>query len=187
MKPPLHRLVLLTAASAMACCAPALAGPREEVDAAIARFAEARSYRASMTATGPQPIRSELEFVAPDRYRMTMPGVGAQTIVGDTMYMNLQGRTMKVPLPKGALGQWNDPDRLAQNTRDMQVTALGVDAASGSPARRYQVRFQHPDPGEMTLWVGADGYPSQIVTGGDSSTTIRYSDFNDPSIRIAAP
>lgn len=79
--------------------APARAGAREEVDAAIAKFAAARSYRASMTAGASRPMSSELDFVAPDRYRMRMTGVGEQTIIGSTMYMTLQGRTMKLPNP----------------------------------------------------------------------------------------
>ena len=43
-----------------------------------------------------------------------------------------------------------------------------------------------------TIWVGTDGYPLRIdvkgdAGGGATSTTIRYSRFNDPSIRIDPP
>ena len=32
-------------------------------------------------------MNSEIDFVAPDRYRMAMQGLGTQVIIGDTMYM----------------------------------------------------------------------------------------------------
>ena len=44
----------------------------------------------------------------------------------------------------------------------------------------------------FVLWVGADGYPVRILVEGaqgarGGNTTIRYSRFNDPTIRIEAP
>ena len=42
------------------------------------------------------------------------------------------------------------------------------------------------------MWVGGDGYPLQIrvtgnLNGQASTTTIRYSRINDPTIRIDPP
>ena len=187
MKSVLSRAVLLTLMIAPACWA----GPREDVAAALAKSYAASSWRASMTATSPRPMSSELHFVAPDRYRMRMAGVGEQTIIGNTMYMTLQGRTMKLPVPKAVMDQWNALARIGQKPLEMDVTALGSDRVAGAPARKYRVRYIKPQPGEMTLWIGTDGYPLQILTGGGgngtNATTIRYSRFNDPAIRVAAP
>ena len=82
----------------------------------------------------------------------------------------------------------------------MTVRALGAGRIAGAPERKYRVAYIRPMPGEMTLWIDADGYPLQILTGGDGSgtgsgtgtgtgtgTTIRYSRFNDPAIRVQSP
>lgn len=169
------------------------AGPREEVNESIAKFAAARSYHADMEIAGATPVTGQLDFVAPDRYRMSMSGMGEQTIIGDTMHLNIQGQTMQVPLPKGTLSQWRDPARLAENASSMTVTALGSEALDGEAAKKYRVEHTQPRPSTMTLWIGADGYPRQILATGQGqagetvTTTIRYSRFNDPDIRIEAP
>jgi hypothetical protein len=73
----------------------------------------------------------------------------------------------------------------------MTVQALGADTVDGQPARKYRVSNSQPRPSESTLWIGADGYPLQIQVNGKAlgkatTTTIRYSRFNDPTIRIDA-
>lgn len=173
------------------------AGPREEVNAAIDKFLAARSFHASMTMSGARPMSHLLDFVAPGRYRMRMPGMGDQTIIGDTMFLNIAGnggpaKTLKVPMPKGTLSQWRDPARLADNAAGMSVTALGEVLVGGAPAKKYRVVHSKPQPSTMTLWVGRDGYPLQIVSSGQAegqnvTTTIRYSRFNDPSIKVPVP
>ncbi|HSX64158.1 MAG TPA: hypothetical protein VLF15_05480, partial [Pseudoxanthomonas sp.] len=57
-----------------------------EVRASMDRFLAARSFHASMRIEGARPMTSEMEFAAPDRYRIRLP-VGTQVIIGDTMYM----------------------------------------------------------------------------------------------------
>lgn len=187
MKSVLSRIVLLTAIIAPACWA----GPREDVAAAMAKSFAARSYHASMSADAPTPMSGELFFVAPDRYRMRMQGIGEQTVIGQTMYMTLRGRTVKLPLPKTALGQWNALAGYGRKPTDLEVTALAAERVAGAPARKYRVRYTTPRAGAMTLWIGADGYPLQVRTDGGhngaSPTTIRYSRFNDPTIRVDAP
>ena len=59
-------------------------------------------------------------------------------------------------------------------------------------AKKYLLRTTAPTPGESTLWVGDNGYPLRIEVVGDAGgtharTTIRYSRFDDPAIRIEAP
>lgn len=183
------RCALLLGALVASLC---WAGPREDVDAAIAKFMSARSYRADLTASSPRPMKSRLDYVAPDRYRMHMDGVGEQTIVGHTMYMTMPGRTIRLPIPAGTVTRWRDPARLVENSHRMTVTALGSEAVGGTPAKKYRVDHTQPRPSSMTLWIGRDGYPLQIVTGAGAkgetaATTIRYSRFNDPAIRVAAP
>lgn len=168
----------------------AAAGPKEEVIAAMDKALAARSYHVTMRHGGAQPMTTEADFVAPDRLRMKMP-VGVQTVIGDTMYMEIQGRSMKVQVAKGTMTQWRDPANQARYQATMTVKALGNDTVDGKPAKKYQTSNTQPQPSSAIMWIGADGYPLQIeVSGGKgkaATTTMRYSRYNDPTIRIDPP
>lgn len=188
-RPPSLALLLLALAAG-----PAGADARDEVMAATAKFMAARSYHVTMTladAQNAQKMTNRIDFVAPDRYRMRMP-MGTQYIIGDTMIMDLQGRTMRVPMGRGTMTQWRDPANLTKNAEKLAVTALGVEALDGKPARKYRM-VNRDEPGtESVMWIGGNGYPLQIVVTGRamgraSTTTIRYSRFNDPTIRVDPP
>ncbi len=175
--------LLLSAATAQA-------GAREEVGAAMQKFLAARSYHVEMQHDGTQPMTTTVDFVAPDRYRLTSP-MGTQTIVGDTMVMTMQGRSMRVPLPKGTLTQWRDPAQMDKHRDTLSIEALGAAMLDGKPARKYRMVNSKPRS-ESLMWVGADGYPHRIeataqMQGKPVTTTLRYSRFNDPTIKIAAP
>src|SRR3546814_11840163 len=77
---------------------------------------------------------------------MTMPGLGTQTIIGEAMYMSVDGRSMKVPLPAGTLTPWRDPARLDENAATMTVQATGRDSVAGPPPRTYLVRNSKTQP-----------------------------------------
>ncbi|MET1160978.1 MAG: hypothetical protein ABWY48_00430 [Pseudoxanthomonas sp.] len=188
-----------TPASAVAEAAKALSPltrPEDEVKASMDKFLNAKTFHAVMTMEGTRGMTNEMDFVAPDRYRMKMP-VGTQLIIGDTMYMQADGRSMKVPLPKGTLSQWRDPMKIEENKAGLSVEALGSDSVDGQPAKKYLVRNTQPEPGqqqptEFTYWIGGDGLPLQLVHTGQSqgkpySMTLRYSRFDDPTITIDAP
>ena len=168
---------------------PAWAGAQDDLRAAMDKMLAARSYHAVMQVTGAQPMTNTIDFAAPDRFRITLP-MGTQTIIGDSMWMNMDGMHMKMPLPAGTLTKWRDPANLDRNTTTT-VQALGADTVDGQPARRYRVTSSQSRPSQSTLWIGANGYPLQIQVDGKSmgkatTTTIRYSRFNDPTIRIDA-
>jgi hypothetical protein len=173
-----------------------LSSPEDEVKASMDKFLKAKSFHAVMTMEGARGMTNEMDFVAPDRYRMKMP-VGTQVIIGDTMYMQADGRSMKVPLPKGALGQWRDPLKIEENKAGLSVEALGSDNVEGQAAKKYLVRNSQPEagqpgPSEFTFWIGGDGLPLQLLHQGQAqgkpySMTLRYSRFDDPTITIDAP
>lgn len=184
-------------ASPAAAVAEALspASPKDDIKAAMAAFLEAKSFHADMEIDNPQApggkMKATMDFVAPDRYRMQMP-MGTQTIIGDTLYMTLQGKTMKVPMQKDQLAQWRDPAKIHEHEATMTVEAQGEDSVDGVPARKYAVRNTQPQPVDMTLWVGADRLPLQILNSMDMQgktvqTRIRYSRYNDASIKIDPP
>lgn len=164
---------------------------REEVKASMDRFLAATSFHAVMTVEGSQPMQNELDFVAPDRYRMVMP-VGTQIIVGDTMYMDMHGQRTRVPIPDGMISQWRDPLQIKENRVGLDVEYLGTETIGAAEARKYRVRHDKPEPGEFLYWIDREGLPLQLRTSGESRTgpytmTLQYSRFNDPAITINAP
>lgn len=165
---------------------------KDEIGKAMDRFLGVRSYHATLeAASGKSAMTIEMDFVAPDRYRMRTP-MGTQSVIGDTMYMTANGRSMKLPLPKGQVAGYRDPASFEANKATMTVEALGSDSVDGQAAQKYLLRSTRPRPGESTLWVGSDGYPLRIEVAGDAGrsptrTTIRYSRFNDPDIHIDPP
>jgi len=171
-----------------------LASPKDAIKSSMDKFLALHSYHASMEFSGgPGGAMGhhDIDFVAPDRYRMVMP-MGTQFIIGDTMYMQMQGRTMKMPMPKGTLTQWRDPAKLQQSEAGMTVQDQGRDTIEGVPARKYRVHHAQPKPMDVTMWVNGDGLPLQIQVaspykGKTMTSTTRYSRFNDPTIRVDAP
>jgi len=168
--------------------------PRAEIGAALDRLQAARSFHATMRIEGGAQglVLNEVDYVAPDRFRIRMADVGTQTIVGDAMYLSMGGRTSRVPMPAGTLERWRDPARIAGNEATMTVQALGEDRIGTEPARKYLVHHAQPQPVDVLLWIGGNGLPAQLqvsstMQGHPVSTTIRYTRFDDPAIRIEPP
>jgi hypothetical protein len=169
-----------------------LPGPKDQVSRIMDTFLAAKSYHVTMTtATAKGEMAMEMDFVAPDRYRMKTP-MGTQYVVGDTMYMTMNGRTMKMPLPKGQMDSYRDTAKFAHHKATMTVDVLGNEAVDGQTATKYLVRNTQPNPSESMMWVGVDGYPLKVEVEGNPNgqiarTTIRYSRFNDPTITVEPP
>ena len=167
------------------------ASAADEVKASMDKFLAARSFHATMHMEGAQSMTNEMDFVAPDRYRMQMP-VGTQVIIGDTLYMDAQGKRMQVPLPAGTISQWRDPLKIQENKEGLSVEAQGTETIDGQTARKYLVRNAVLENTEFTYWMGDNGLPLQLQHKGESqgkpySMTLRYSRFDDPGIVIEAP
>jgi len=183
-----------TAPTALASAAEAInpLSPKDEISVMMDRFVTVKSYHVDMKTSSPKgDMAMDMDFVAPDRYRMKMP-MGTQYVIGDTMYMAMNGRTMKMAIPKGQISNYRDPAQIAANKATMTVESLGNDTIEGQAAKKFLVRNTEPRQVESTIWVGAEGYPLRIeVNGNDGTqvgrTTISYSRFNDPSIRIDPP
>ncbi len=185
--PPM-RLRFLLPLALMVASAPLLAGDRDDVLAAYRKLQAASSYHASMSGqSGKRTVRTEMDFVAPDRYRLETEA-GTQYVIGDTMVMSMQGHTMRVPLPKNLLGQYRDPARLGKLDDTVTITADGSEPVDGKPARKYLFRDSRQPDASNTLWIGANGFPVQVrVEAKGTTTVVRYSRFNDPAIRIDPP
>jgi hypothetical protein len=165
----------------------------QEVRDSMDRFMAARRFHARMTMEGgPQPIATEMDFVAPDRYRIRMAS-GTQIVIGDTLFMDAGGRRSRVPLPAGTLTQWRDPLKIQQHQQGLSAQREGRDLIGGAAATRYRVRHSQPEPLEFTYWIGGDGRPLQLrhsgVSADGASYTITqvYSRYDDPAIAIEIP
>jgi len=188
----MRRIVLF--ALAIAAAGSAWAGPKETVHDAFAKFLAAKSFRATVTDAKSGEQLSQLEFVAPDRYHMKS-GKGPETIiVGDDAYMDMNGQLMKMPIPVGKMiGPYRNEGTLRQMESGITVTDLGADSVGGEPAHAYSYTVTEPAKADVKLWIAdKTGMPLQIESQGSfmghtATTRIHYSDFNDPSIRVAAP
>lgn len=175
-------------------CSLAAAAPKDELHAAFARFLAARSFHATTTDAKKGELVSKMEFMAPDRYRVDAGG-RVSLIVGDTMYMDIGGAMQPVPVPGVGrmVAQYRNPEFLREMEAGMEVTALGDDSVDGEPAKVYAYTLTRPMKSDAKTWVSLKtGLPIQIESTGTfmghtSTTRVRYSGFDDPSIRIDAP
>jgi hypothetical protein len=159
-------------------CGGASAAPKDDLHAAFAKFLKVRSFR-----------------VAPDRYRMNSADGASQLIIGDAMYMDMDGQLMRVPVPgvRKLTAQYRNEDALREMEGNMAVQALPDATVDGETARAYAYSVTEPVKAEVKTWISVKtGLPIQVESSGrfmgiKSTTRVRYSDFDDPSIRIEAP
>ncbi len=172
----------------------AAAAPRDELHAAFGQFLAAKSFRASAIDVKKGTQISQVEFVAPDRYRI-VANDRTSLIVGDTLYVDLGGslQPMSVPGVGRMVAQYRNPQLLKEMESGMQVKALGEEKVDGEAARVYAYTVSQPVKADARAWVSvASGLPIQVESTGTfmghtATTRVRYSGFNDPSIRIDAP
>lgn len=192
MLPPIK---LLAGLSLALLCSIANAAPKDELHDAFAKFMGMHSFRASVADVAKGEQISTMEYVAPDRYRMKVAAGPQQLIIGDAMYMDMDGKLTRMPIPGvGKLtARYRNPDFLKEVEGDMSVQALPDETVDGEPARVYAYTLTKPIKADCRAWVSkTTGLPIQVESSGSfmghkSTTRIRYSAFNDPSIRIDAP
>lgn len=182
-----------SADAAHPAAAPA-ADPASAVLEASRRFASLRSFHAEMTLHGAQAgqvVRSGMDFVAPDRYRLETPA-GVQTIIGDTFFLHAEGRMQQVPLPAGTLEQWRSPLPSEARLQDLRVEDRGPADIDGTATRVYRIDGPAGSGETLQYWIGGDGLPRQIQRDGFNKQqpyriTLRYSRLNDPSLQVPPP
>lgn len=188
------------------------ANPREELAKAMGAHINTKSYRAksSVSTSAGVTTKMELEFVAPDRFRVVMEtnmsgrdgGKREMIILGKETYMKEpDGQWKKVATDLSAqISQFRDPKMIEMVTKDADVKFVGEEAHEGSPAHVYQHTFtkasQQGITGVTKTWVGvADGLPLKTETDGETNyqgqpmtvkTTTSYYDYNT-GIKIDSP
>ncbi len=174
---------------------PAASAPRDEVHKVFVGFLAKTSFKAEINSTtGKYKAKSVVEFQAPDRYRVTSDGRPANLIIGGTMYMNMDGHLMKIPMPglQAMLAQYRNPDVLKELEAGTTVESLGTEIINKQVAKKYRYTTTKPQVTSNVLWVAASGDIIQLEASGTMDkkpfhTLIQYSQFNSPSIKISAP
>lgn len=168
--------------------------PAADIDAMADKFLAQESFRAKMFGTGDKDLKTDLEFVAPDRFRIKT-GPGLETVViGKDVYVSLEGSYMKL---RGGM-----PDSVP-NLREAfekegrkwfsDVRFVGEETVNGRPAYVYDYVNKGPqNAGENNskIWVAKDdGLPlrieSRYKSGNLKTMTIEYE--YDPNIKIDVP
>jgi outer membrane lipoprotein-sorting protein len=177
---------------ALAFAGQAAADARADLHAAFQKNLSAKTYRATMTdlATGKQV--STVEFQAPDRYRIQVSGGPTSVIANGSMYMQVNGQSMKVPLPAGTLEKFRSDAAWKQMEKDTLIRESAPGTVGAEPARKFHwiTSGAHPSTGDA--WVGIkSGYVLQVETtdaAGSRKGAVRvhYGDFNS-AISIAPP
>ena len=160
------------------------------------RFLSLRSFTARMEGTGTIPVNSELEFLAPDRFRFRHFGdagkTGEMIVIGKTTYLNASGNWQKMDVALSV------PNMRETFTRDglkrfKDVKYVGEEAMGGKIAHHYRYLGEMPGAGKTyksDIWVdGADGTPIKISTvydTGDLKTMNITYDYSKP-VSIEAP
>lgn len=168
--------------------------PRADIEKLSERFLEVKAFKAKMAGQGQTPMETEMEFAAPDRYRIRT-GTGMEMIViGNTSYMKLGDKWQKMPMPlDSALAD----ARAAFNKEGMKwisdVKYVGEDTANGEPAYVYTYHGKGPQgegENDSKIWIArSNGLPVKVEStyraGSLRSMTIDY-DYRSP-VQIEPP
>jgi hypothetical protein len=156
-------------------------------------------FRSNMTqVSSNETTNYTVEYQPPDRFHLIMPGVVDGIIIGQIMYINLEGTWMEIPLSEdfssafGLLG----PDEESIYDTIQAVTFDGIELLANRPCLVFTYSSQATMGGVLTtstsrLWLGvSDGRVYQIISDGDAegvqtTTTIIYE--YDPDIVVEAP
>jgi hypothetical protein len=175
---------------------PVSATPKDELYSAYTRFLALKTFKADIqSSTGKYKTVSSVEFQAPDRYRIVTEGRPANLIIGSTMYMNIDGRSMVVPMPglKAMLAQYRNPDLLKQLETSTEMESLGTEMIQQQVCKKYRYQITKPQTSSNTVWISASsGQVLQLEVNGTVGkkafySQIKYSELNNPSIIISAP
>lgn len=126
---------------------PSMSAPKDDLHAAYTRFLALKSFKASInTTTGTYKSNSVVEFQAPDRYRIVSQGQAPSLIIGGNMYMNINGRSMKVPVPslKAMLAQYRNPDVLKELEAGVTIESLGSEIINKQATKKYRFTTSKP-------------------------------------------
>lgn len=177
---------------------PADANALEGLTKSVTALLSARSFRARMDASMQgREIASTVEFVAPDRFRMTSEN-DETIIVGSNAWIRQNnGAWQKLPIDASRMiASVRDPKAIEELRKNAEVRLVGPDTLDGKPMTVYEYTRRNVMGTEANsrakAWISAaDNLPHRMETETDlkgmtSKATITYFDYN-ADIKIDPP
>ncbi|MGH9947133.1 MAG: LolA family protein [Pyrinomonadaceae bacterium] len=141
---------------------------KADIEKMADRFLALKSFSAKMEGEGKTPMKTDLEFVSPDRYRLKMVNGMEMIVIGNTSYMNIGGswRKMTLPLDSTITDMRKAFDKDGRKWFS-DVKYEGEETVDGKPAYVYAYHNKGPGAGvgenDSKLWIGKnDGMPIKI-------------------------
>ena len=174
------------------------ADPKEDIIQASKKFVELPSFSAKMDGIGQTEIKSQIDYVAPDRYHvMYLGGTGAgmeMIMIGNDSYMKSGGKWNKIPGTANASIPTLRDSFTEEGLKTLtDVKYVGEDTVDGKPALVYSYKNVTPKgnyPFSSKIWIGTEtGLPIKIVVDYDNGTlkqmTVNYD--TESKVTIDAP
>ena len=171
--------------------------PREDVIAASRKFINLPFFSAKMDGVGQTEIKSQVDYLAPDRYHVKyLGGTGAgmeMIMIGSDSYMKNGGKWSKMPGDAKAVPNLRD-SFTEEGLRTLSDVAFEKEESlDGKPALVYSYKNVTPvgdHPFTSKMWVSKDkGLPMRIYVeysnGVLKNMTVNY-DTESP-VTIEAP
>ncbi|HTK27135.1 MAG TPA: hypothetical protein VL327_11300 [Pyrinomonadaceae bacterium] len=171
--------------------------PKADIVAASKKFIDLPAFSAKMEGQGQSEIKSQVDYVAPDRYHVTyLGGTGAgmeMIMIGNQTYMKVAGKWTKMPGNAKAIPTLRDSFTEEGLKTLSDVKFEGDDSVNGKPALLYSYKNVTPVgnyPFSSKIWIGKDtGLPMKIYVeysnGMLKNMTVNY-DTESP-VTIEAP
>ncbi|HTK39050.1 MAG TPA: hypothetical protein VL325_11205 [Pyrinomonadaceae bacterium] len=171
--------------------------PKADIVEASKKFIALPAFSAKMEGQGQTPLKSQVDYVAPDRYHITfVGGTGAGTemiMIGNQSYMKMGGKWTKMPGNAKSIPTLRDSFTEEGLKTLSDVKFEGDDAVDGKAALLYSYKNVTPAgnyPFTSKIWIGKDtGLPMKIYVeysnGMLKNMTVNY-DTESP-VTIEAP
>lgn len=161
--------------------------PKADIEKMADRFLSLDSFRAKMTSEGTSIFNADLDFIAPDKFRIKTELPNGQSsemiLIGKQTFMKMGDRWQKMPIDIGT----KVPNMRETFTREgmkwfKEIKYVGEETADGKAAHLYTYDGEAPGGGNAyssKIWIGkGDGRPIKInaiyKTGDLKSMDIRY-------------
>ncbi len=161
--------------------------PKADIIAASKKFVDLKSFSAKTDGVGDTPIKSKIDYIAPDRYHVTyIAGTGAgmeMIMIGNQSYMKTEGRSWtKMPGDAKSIPNLRDSYTEEGMKTMTDIKYEGEESVDGKPALVYSYKNVSPVgnyPFSSKMWVAkSTGLPLKIYVeysnGVLKNMTINY-------------
>ena len=144
--------------------------PKADIVEASKKFIALKSFSAKMDGMGQTEIKSQVDYVAPDRYHIQyLGGTGAgleMIMIGNQSFMKTNGKWTKMPGDNNASIPTLRDSFTEQGLKTLEdVKFEGEETVDGKPALAYTYKNVTPKGGfrfTSKIWVGkASGLPDE--------------------------